>query len=219
MRFHWQRRCLRIFLIGTGNYKTIPLKDIYSPSLLPSLHRDLHVKVGDALGIDVGLDDFDQDPIAEGDANQVQENGADSIGSIEGSINRAEAGDDGPDVDVNHDGDEEEDGLEGNVSGTAETYELDPNDSGFGGHGKCTIFMSTKFWRFVDASLEGVRKMGKAEAEELNDGTPVENIIRNILVEYFQQDLAEFPGKRTVLKLLSSTNPQWQTKIQTDLLW
>ncbi|KAG2098949.1 uncharacterized protein F5147DRAFT_582824, partial [Suillus discolor] len=143
--------------VDASHWNRYAFLDIYSPSLLPSLHRDLRVKVGDALGID---------------------NGADSIGSIEGSINRAEAGDDGPDVDVNHDGDEEEDGLEGNVSGTAETYELDPNDSGFGGHGKRTIFTSTKFWRFVDASLEGIRKMGKAEAEELNDGTPVENIIR-----------------------------------------
>ncbi|KAG2106477.1 hypothetical protein BD769DRAFT_1675897 [Suillus cothurnatus] len=61
--------------------------------------------------------------------------------------------------------------------------------------------------------------MGKAEAEELGDGTPAENIVRNILVEYFQQDLAEFPGKRTVPKLISVANPQWQTKIQTDLLW
>jgi hypothetical protein len=60
MRLYWQWRCLRIFLIGTGNYKTIPLQDIYSPSL----HQDLHVKVGDALGINVGLDDFDSDPIA-----------------------------------------------------------------------------------------------------------------------------------------------------------
>ncbi|KAG1785094.1 uncharacterized protein HD556DRAFT_1314540 [Suillus plorans] len=169
-----KHHCLHIFLIGTGNYKTIPLKDIYSPLLLPSLHHDLHVKVGDALGINVGLDNFNQDPIAEGDANQVQENSADGMGSIEGSMNRAEAGDDGPDFDVNHVGDEEEDGLEGNMSGMAETYELDPNDWGFGGHGKCTIFMSTKFWKFVDASLEGVLSSER---------------------------------KRTVPKLLSSTNP------------
>ncbi|KAG1741901.1 uncharacterized protein EDB91DRAFT_1247944 [Suillus paluster] len=223
---HWNRyaflwHCLRIFLIGTGNHKNIPLKDIYSLSLLPSLHRDLRVKVGNTLGIDVGLDDFDPDPIAESPTNKVHENGADSMGDIEGSMNGAEAGDDGT-FDINHDGDndaDDEDDPEGNVSGTAEKYELDPNDSGFGGNGKHTIFMSTKFWRFVDASLEGVRKMGKAEAEKLNDGTPVENVVRNILVEFFQQDLAEFPGKRTVPKLLSNTNPQWQMKIQTDLLW
>ncbi|KAG1836866.1 hypothetical protein DFJ58DRAFT_734664 [Suillus subalutaceus] len=208
MRPHLQQRCLRIFLIGTSNYRTIPLKDIYSPSLLPSLHRDLRVKVGDALGIDVGLDDFDSDPIAEGggqvheNGGQVNENSADSMGGVEGSTNGAEAEDDG--TDINHDGDGDEDEPERNMSGTKEKYELDPDDSGFGGN--------WKFWRFVDASLEGVRKMAKAEAEELGDGTPVENIIRNILVEYFQQDLAEFPGRRAVPKPVPGTNPLWQTE-------
>ncbi|KAG1871534.1 hypothetical protein F4604DRAFT_2014517 [Suillus subluteus] len=220
-RYAFLRRCLRIFLIGTGNYKTIPLKDIYSPSLLPSLHRDLRVKVGDALGVDVGLDDFDSDPIVEGGGGQVDENGADSMGGVEGGMNGANAEDDGTDPNINHDGpgDGDEDEPERDLSDVAEKFELDPNDSGFGGNGKRAVFTSSKFWRFVDASLEGVHKMGKAEAEELGDGTPVENIVRNILVEYFQQDLAEFPGKRTVPKLISVANPQWQTKIQTDLLW
>ncbi|KAG1764378.1 hypothetical protein EV702DRAFT_1205041 [Suillus placidus] len=223
---HWNRyaflwRCLHIFLIGFGNYKTIPLKDLYSASLLPSLHKDLCVKVSEALGIDVGLDDFDQDPIMQGGADQAHENGAESTGAIEGKTTDAEAGDNGTDFDVNHDGDDDEDEPEpeGNVSRAAEKYELDPDNSGFGGNGKRTVFTSSKFWRFMDASLEGVRKMAKAEAEELDDGTPVESIVRNILVEYFQQDLGEFPGKRTVPKLLSNTNPQWQTKIQTNLLW
>ncbi|KAG1753151.1 hypothetical protein EDB19DRAFT_1902800 [Suillus lakei] len=221
-RFAFLRRCLRIFLIGTGNYKTIPLQDIYSPSLLPSLHRDLRLKVSDALGVDVGLDDFDSDPIVEG-GGQVDENGADGMGGVEGSMNGANAEDGGADLNINHDGpgDGDEDEPERDVSGVAEKekYELNPNDSGFRGNGKRTIFTSSKFWRFVDASLEGVRKMGMAEAEELGDGTPAENIVRNILVEYFQQDLAEFPGKRSVPKLISVANPQWQTKIQTDLLW
>ncbi|KAG1872269.1 hypothetical protein F4604DRAFT_1925889 [Suillus subluteus] len=217
-RFAFLRRCLCIFLIGTGNYKTIPLQDIYSPSL----HQDLHVKVGDALGVNVGLDDFDSDPIVEG-GGQVDENSADGMGGVEGSMNGVNAKDGGTDLNINHDGlgDGDEDEPERDVSGVAEKekYELDPNDSGFGGNGKRTIFTSSKFWRFVDASLEGVHKMGKAEAEELGDGTPAENIVRNILVEYFQQDLAEFPGKRSVPKLLSIANPQWQMKIQTDLLW
>ncbi|KAG1896773.1 uncharacterized protein F5891DRAFT_1192667 [Suillus fuscotomentosus] len=222
MRLYWQRCCLHIFLIGTGNYKTIPLQDIYSLSLLLSLHRDLHVKVGDALSVDVGLDDFDSDPIVKG-GGQVDENGADGMGGVEGSMNGVNAEDDGTDLNINHDGpgDGDEDEPERDLSGVAEKekYELDPNDSGFGGNGKRTIFTSSKFWRFVDASLEGVRKMGKVEAEELGDGTPAENIIRNILVEYFQQDLTKFSGKRSVPKLLSIANPQWQTKIQTDLLW
>ncbi|KAG1826380.1 hypothetical protein EV424DRAFT_1345690 [Suillus variegatus] len=204
-----KRRCLRIFLIGIGNYKTIPLKDLYSASLLPSLHWDLHIKVGDALGINVELDDLDLDPMMQDGANQVHESSADSTGGNEGTTDNMEGGD-------KDDGDDNQDDLEGNVSGTTE---LDPDDSGFGGNRKRAIFTSTKFWKFVDASLKSVRKMARADAEELDDGMPVENIVRNILVEYFQQDLAEFPGRRAIPKLLSSTNPQWQTKIQTDLLW
>ncbi|KAG1720091.1 hypothetical protein EDB19DRAFT_1647415 [Suillus lakei] len=212
-----QRRCLHIFLIGIGNYKAIPLKDIYSPSLLPSLHRDLRIKVGDTLGIDVGLDDFDPGPMAHGYADQVHENSAVSLGDVEGNTNDVEAGDNGTGLDINYDGDDDENQPEETETGMAD--ELHPDDSGFGGNRKRAVFTSTKFWRFVDASLEGIRKMAKAEAEELNDGTAVENIIRNVLVEYFQQDLAEFPGKRTVPKLLSTTSPQWQTTIQTNLLW
>ncbi|KAG1892324.1 hypothetical protein F4604DRAFT_1565221, partial [Suillus subluteus] len=125
--------------------------DLYSASLLPSLHRDLRIKVSEGLGIDVGLDDTYPDPM--------------------GGENRA-------DLDTNHDGDDNEDEPDENVSSMAEGVELDPNDSGFGGNGKCAVFTSSKFWRFVDASLEGVHKMVKADAEELNDGTPVEHIVR-----------------------------------------
>jgi hypothetical protein len=38
-------------------------------------------------------------------------------------------------------------------------------------------------------------------------------------VEYFQQDLAEFPGNMVIPKLLASNTPQWQTTIQNKLLW
>ncbi|KAG2045394.1 hypothetical protein BDR06DRAFT_1015727, partial [Suillus hirtellus] len=46
-----------------------------------------------------------------------------------------------------------------------------------------------------------------------------ENAVQNILVEYFQMDLAEFPGSTIVPKLLTTTSPQWQTTIQNSLLW
>jgi hypothetical protein len=68
------------------------------------------------------------------------------MGGIEGSMNGAE---DGTNFNINHDEDGDEDKPERNVSGMTEKYELDPNDSGFGGNGKCAVFTSTKFWRFV----------------------------------------------------------------------
>ncbi|KAG1894216.1 uncharacterized protein F5891DRAFT_1195493 [Suillus fuscotomentosus] len=137
---HWNRYtflwcCLRIFLIRTGNYKTIPLKDLYSASLLPSLHQDLHIKVGNALGINVELDDLDLDPMTQDGANQVHESSADSTGGHEGTTDNMEGGD-------KDDGDDNQDDLKGNVSSTTE---LDPDDSGFGGNGKRAIFTSTKF--------------------------------------------------------------------------
>jgi hypothetical protein len=125
------------------------------------------------------LDDFDSDPIVEG-GGHVDENGADSMGDIEGGMNGSNAEDDRTDPNINHNGpgDGDEDEPKRDLSGVAEKFELDPNDSGFGGNGKRAIFTSSKFWRFADASLEGVHKMGKAEAEELGDGTLAENIVR-----------------------------------------
>ncbi|KAG1790218.1 uncharacterized protein HD556DRAFT_1242727 [Suillus plorans] len=213
-----QRRCLRIFLIGRGDYKSIPLKNIYSPSLLSSLHRDLRIKVRETLGIDIELDDT---PTVQENADEVREN-------CEGGL------DDGDDAaadtnvpnnshNVSLDGDEDENRDIGLDSGTDEG-EIDAEGSGFGGNGKRPKYTSTKFWNFVDDSLEAVRNMAREEAKvEVDAGgdydTAYENATRNILVEYFQQDLAEYPGRRTVPKLLSTYNPQWQTTIQTKLLW
>ncbi|KAG2081034.1 uncharacterized protein F5147DRAFT_783951 [Suillus discolor] len=123
-RYAFLRRCLRIFLIGTGNYKTIPLQDIYSPSLLPSLHRDLRVKLKVVAKL-----------------MRMAQTG---MGGVEGSMNGANAEDGGTDLNINHDGpgDGDEDEPERDLSGVAEKekYELDPNDSGFGGNWKAHHF-------------------------------------------------------------------------------
>lgn len=154
-----QRRCLRIFLIGRGDYKSIPLKNIYSPSLLSSLHRDLRIKVRETLGIDIELDDT---PTVQENADEVREN-------CEGGL------DDGDDAaadtnvpnnshNVSLDGDEDENRDIGLDSGTDEG-EIDAEGSGFGGNGKRPKYTSTKFWNFVDDSLEAVRNMAREEAK------------------------------------------------------
>ncbi|KAG2114936.1 hypothetical protein BD769DRAFT_1391322 [Suillus cothurnatus] len=158
----------------------------------------------------------------------VQENADEVRENPEGTLDNGDNA--GADTNVpNHsgnvdlDGDEDENQDNGQDSG-AEEGVVDTEGSGFGGNGKCPKYTSTKFWNFVDDSLEAVHNMAKAEAKaDVEEGgdydTAYENATRNILVEYFQQDLTEFPGRRTVPKLLSTYNPQWQTTIQTELLW
>ncbi|KIK36596.1 hypothetical protein CY34DRAFT_16277 [Suillus luteus UH-Slu-Lm8-n1] len=217
-RYAFLRRCLRIFLIGRSDYKNIPLKNLYSPSLLPSLHRDLRIKVGEALDINMELDD---EPTIQENANEVRENSEGGLDNGDGAGADTNVPDPSHDADL--DGDEDENRDNGLNSGTDEG-DIDTEGSGFGGNRKRPKYTSTKFWNFVDDSLEAVRSMAKelakAKVEEGGDyDTAYEDATRNILVEYFQQDLAEFPGRRTVPKLLSTYNPQWQTTIQTKLLW
>jgi hypothetical protein len=40
-----------------------------------------------------------------------------------------------------------------------------------------------------------------------------------LFIEIFQADLTKFPGGKKVSKLISRTNPHWQTAIQTKLIW
>jgi hypothetical protein len=40
-----------------------------------------------------------------------------------------------------------------------------------------------------------------------------------LFIKVFQADLAKFSGGKKVSKLISKTNPHWQTTIQTRLIW
>ncbi|KAG1719836.1 hypothetical protein EDB19DRAFT_1918500 [Suillus lakei] len=182
-----------------SDYKNIPLKNLYSPSLLPSLHRDLRIKVGEALNIDMELDD---EPTVQENADEVRENSDGGLDNGDGAGADTNVPDPSRDADL--DGDEDENWDNGLDSGTDEG-DIDTEGSGFGGNGKRPNM---------------AKELAKAEVEEGGDyDTAYEDATRNILVEYFQQDLAEFPGRRTVPKLLTTYSPQWQTTIQTKLLW
>ncbi|KAG2059360.1 hypothetical protein BDR06DRAFT_874198, partial [Suillus hirtellus] len=43
--------CLHVFMIGISDYRTIPLKDLYLPFLIPSLHTAVHARIGPKLSI------------------------------------------------------------------------------------------------------------------------------------------------------------------------
>ncbi|KAG1876646.1 hypothetical protein DFJ58DRAFT_721114 [Suillus subalutaceus] len=93
-----------------------------------------------------------------------------------------------------------------------EGNEDDDAGSGFikGKNGKPPKFTSRKFWNYVDCSLKAVHQAAREEAGP---------DYANILVEYFQMDLVEFPGSMVVPKLLKTTSPQWQMTIQDSLFW
>ncbi|KAG1876749.1 hypothetical protein C8R48DRAFT_768338 [Suillus tomentosus] len=225
-RYAFLRRCLRIFLIGVGDYKAIPLEDLYSTSLEPSLHADLRAKITMALDCEADMDADEDDQQhaerAEDDMDHTNDKGS------EGELGVSnEADDDGNLGGGEHamdNGEEEQNQDEETIQQEPEGNEDDDAGSGFikGKNGKPPKFTSAKFWNYVDCSLEAVRQAAREEAgpDYAKSARGVyENAVRNILVEYFQMDLVEFPGSMVVPKLLKTTSPQWQTTIQDSLLW
>ncbi|KAG1874859.1 hypothetical protein F4604DRAFT_1924990 [Suillus subluteus] len=176
--------------------KAIPLKDLYSPSLIPSLHSDLHIKISKALNcdIDVGTNNTLKEIL-----ERTHDHG-DNLGEGERTLESGE------EREFHENRNEEEEGEE--ESGQQEP-KVDDGGSGFSKrkNGKGPRFTLTKFWNFVDCSLQAIRKAAQEEAGP-NFNTSAhgayENAVRNILVEYFQMDLAKFPGSMVVPKLLTT---------------
>jgi hypothetical protein len=171
---------LRIFLIGIGDYRSIPLKDLYSTSLLPSLHQDLRIKISKALDCDMDLgvsendeqhtDNADgnvhhseeQDP--EGDIGATDDHG-DDFGEGEHTLENGEEGS------GFHENREEEDEEEGEEMTDQQESEVNDGGSGFSKtkDGKGPKFTSTKFWNFVDCSLQAIRQAAQQEAGPNHD--------------------------------------------------
>ncbi|KAG2145796.1 hypothetical protein DEU56DRAFT_910079 [Suillus clintonianus] len=210
---HWNRlaflrRCLRVYLIGIGDYKIVSLKSLYSPLLIPSLPKEIREKIGPQLGIDI--DEIEQSMLAS-------EEDGDSTGPLPDiTADADEAGDshgenENVDVDVDYDRDDRD-------------FELDAGDTGDVDRDgsvveeKSDLYTVGKFWNFVDSSLTSARNAAKEQAMQDN-GSSYEKAYSNILVQYLQQDLSDFPGNTKVPVLLSTNRPQWQLTIQNHLLW
>ncbi|KAG2120424.1 uncharacterized protein F5147DRAFT_766341 [Suillus discolor] len=212
---HWNRisllrRLLRIFLIG-----------------------DLRDKVTCELNIDVEQlerelfdADFDNAPRTDVNPSQVP-TGTQVNGSHAPSAGRDQNDPDmtyGPLTDQSgvqqDDLDTNGEDNESNMSGSANGVVLldDPLDSRFGlVEGMPMRYNSTiKFWNFVDHSLLMMRKMAIESSPIV---TEQEKELQKLFIEIFQADLAEFPGSKKVSKLISKTNPRWQTTIQSGLIW
>ncbi|KAG1897725.1 uncharacterized protein F5891DRAFT_1191655 [Suillus fuscotomentosus] len=132
-----QRRCLRVFLIGTSDYKDANIKQCYSPFISPSLAGDLHRKVEQELGINISEHqsdirapgEIDADTGNNGDTEYVAGNEdntlrhdsnegdaeADADADASGILDGNEAAEDG-DCEVDQDGDDSGFGLEGHIA-------------------------------------------------------------------------------------------------------
>ncbi|KAG2112491.1 hypothetical protein BD769DRAFT_1391922 [Suillus cothurnatus] len=226
---HWNRiallrRLLQIFLIGVSDYKTASIEDLFSAYLIPSLKQDLRDKVVRELSIDVGQleeDLFDADlngTNVTGNSSQAPtqvngQNGADMGDEQHVDQNGAEQ----DDLDANEE-DESSNANGGANSANGAVLPDNPVDSGFGlVEGMPARYNSTiKFWNFVDDSLSAMRRIAD---ESSSIATEQEKELQKLFIEVFQADLAEFPGGKKVSKLISKTNPRWQTTIQTGLIW
>ncbi|KAG1733334.1 uncharacterized protein EDB91DRAFT_1251337 [Suillus paluster] len=223
---HWNRlaflrRCLRVFMIGISNYRTIPLKALYSPSLIPSLHTAVRARIGPKLSIDInGIEDEMLGREEEISDNQDDEGlEMHNAGAPSGDSSKTD-GAEGLEENSGNDGDADQDNEpEDNEvpDTTPHNRVIAEDDSGFGDNGKPAIFTSGRFWNFVDTSLKNIHKVAKQEAAD--NQTTLETAFRQMLVEYFQEDLADFPSKMTIPRLLTNSSPQWQTTIQNNLLW
>jgi len=235
---------LRIFLIGINDYKTIPLKELYSDKLIWSLHKDLRSKVESKLSIDIAAIELSA---ACGDVAQGEQNGDDDNlhddDSVTG-ITRAPIGtnDDAASdylAETEFERNDAEDGQEvDDEELDTDGDELENGGSGFGG--RRPKFTAGKFWNFVDCSLENIRKIAKEETKDV-EGTPevrtkayettfrkygshlcfscIDSLLCSMLVKCFQEDLADYHANVSIPKLLVTSNPQWQTIIQEKLIW
>ncbi|KAG1879857.1 hypothetical protein F4604DRAFT_1923064 [Suillus subluteus] len=224
-RFAFLRRCLHIFLISVDNYKAVSLKVLFSNSLIPSLHKDLCVKINKKLSIDIDAiecgihgnvdQDFELDTPSADIEDPLDEDQL--MHDTENADNSGNGGSQQEDEDKNV----RDEGAEDESQGGEDLPAVGEENSGFKSKGRRTVYSSTKFWKFMDDSLEGIHKLAKIQVAEQgpNSSLTYEHAFHDILVEYFQLDLVEFPGRRVVLKLLSTSSPQWQTTIQNNLFW
>ncbi|KAG2065605.1 hypothetical protein BDR04DRAFT_1121769 [Suillus decipiens] len=165
--------------------------------------------------------DYSEEQYPEGDLGVTDDHG-DNLGEGEHTL---ESGEEGSRFQENREEEEahEEEEAQEEETGQQES-EVNNGGSGFSKrkNGKGPKFTSTKFWNFVDCSLQAIRQAAQQEAGpnyNMSAHGTYENAVQNILVEYFQMDLAEFPGSMVVPKLLATTSPQWRTTIQNSLLW
>ncbi|KAI5983040.1 hypothetical protein EDD15DRAFT_2179688, partial [Pisolithus albus] len=208
--------CLRIFLIGTGDLKNIPLNVCFMPRLVPMLKMDMRKKLERESSIDI-QDMVDRASTEEGTS------AASGNAALESTTYGDEASSDlirdGAANSGSADGERAVDDTDIDAEGIPDIEDVDDElgeeDSGFGLEGKPVLFNSTRFWNYVDYMLKLLREMARKDTstkEEFEKG------VAGIMVQIFQDDLLDCPGHRKATRL-TAVNPQWQTTIQHGLMW
>jgi hypothetical protein len=177
---------LRIFLIGVDDYKAVSLKVLCSNSLIPSLHKDLRVKINENLGIDI--DAIECGIHGDVDVDQDFEPAA-SVADVEDPLDEDQQMHDTENTDGSGNGGSQQEDENENArdEGAEDEYQAEEGlsvageeNSGFEKKGRRTVYSSTKFWKFVDDSLEGIRKLAKTQVSEqgLNGSLTYEHAFR-----------------------------------------
>ncbi|KAI6017559.1 hypothetical protein BKA83DRAFT_10252 [Pisolithus microcarpus] len=210
---HWNRmaflrRCLRIFLIGTGDHRVVSMDVCFTHSLIPMLKPDMRKKIQQELNIDI--EQIEQQ-MQEGDEVDINTYLDDPPAiNTEGSTSVLDpcdsTGTDEDDADGILDSEDPTDGVD----------DLDDDDSGFRLDGKRTRFNGQKFWNYVDYMLNLLRDMAHKSTTSNED---YEKEVGRIMVQIFQDDLADCPGSRKGSRLATVIHPPWQSTIQHGLVW
>lgn len=159
----FQRRCLRIFLIGTGDLKNVPLEVCFTPRLISMLKADMQRKLERELGSSIrgmaegGLTEESITTSQEGTPENARGGGSSSEAVRDGAVGPSSM-DEGGDVDIDADAegipDESVDGID----------DLGEEDSGFGLEGKPVRFNGSKFWNYVDYMLDILRETARKDS-------------------------------------------------------
>ncbi|KAI6017436.1 hypothetical protein EDC04DRAFT_2608058 [Pisolithus marmoratus] len=94
--------------------------------------------------------------------------------------------------------------------------DLDDNNSGFGLDRKHTQFNSQKFWNYIDYMLSLLCNMA---CKSTTSNEEYKKEVGQIMVQIFQDDLADCPGSRKGSRLTAIVHPPWQSTIQHGLVW
>jgi len=152
------------------DYKAVSLKVLFSNSLILSLHKDLCLKINKKISIDIDAiecrihgdvnQDFELDtPTADHDIQDLLDEDQ-LMHDMENADNSGNGSSQQEDEDENarDEGAKDENQVREDLPGE--------EHSGFKKQGCCTVYSSTKFWKFVDDSLEGIHKLAKTQVSE-----------------------------------------------------
>ncbi|KAG0694569.1 hypothetical protein DFH29DRAFT_1006221 [Suillus ampliporus] len=169
---HWNRlaflRCLRVYLLGIGDYRTTPLKTLYSPLLISSLPKEIREKIGLQLGIDI---DKIECSMLDGDAGEDAD-GADAFQDTIIDENAA------PRIVDSSNGHDENENINADVDDDTDDMDFEPNEGSQGnidgdgsvvmekGKPESDLYTAGRFWNFVDASLVSARNAAKEQVME-----------------------------------------------------